>query len=111
MKITIFIFAAISLIMITTVFATDNSNVQYRDLTNKLDVYNYLFIKHFELQNPNCHRQVHESRSPKTMIAMGCELYRLEIDKSSIAIDKIQFTAHYQCGENQFPFTAHCYLK
>lgn len=97
--------------MMNNVLGTENTNVQYRDLTNKLEVYNFLFMKHFELQNPDCHRQVHESRSPKTMIAMGCQLFRLEIDKSTLAIDKIQYKAHYQCGENKFPFTAHCYLK
>jgi hypothetical protein len=91
--------------------ASDNSNIEYRNLTDKTEVYTFLFLKQFDLQNPNCHRQVHESRSPKTMIAMGCELFRLEIDKSSEGNDKVQYKAHYRCGENVFPFTAHCFLK
>jgi hypothetical protein len=93
------------------VSATDNTEVEYRDLIDKNEIYTFLFKKQFSLKNPNCHRQVHESRSPKTMIAMGCKLYRLEIDKSTVGSDKIQFKGHYQCGENHFPFTAHCYLK
>ncbi|MBT7609408.1 MAG: hypothetical protein HN576_06615 [Bacteriovoracaceae bacterium] len=99
------------IISINGLYAADNSNIQYQNLTDKTEVYTFLFLKHFELVNPNCHRQVQESRSPKTMIAMGCQLFRLEIDKSSEGSDKIQYKAHYQCGDNIFPFTAHCYLK
>ena len=94
-----------------TAKATDNSNVQYRELTDKNEIYRFLFLKQFDLKNPDCHRQVHESRSPKTMIAMGCQLFKLEIDKSTAGQDKIQFKGHYKCGENEFPFTAHCFLN
>lgn len=92
-------------------FAGLNENVEYRDLTDPNEVYTFLFLKHFELRDPNCHRQVHESRSPKTMIAMGCQLFRLEIDKSELDEDKIQFKGHYRCNGKIFPFTAHCFLK
>ena len=100
-----------SLLMPFTSFSTTNENVEYRDLTEVNEVYTFLFLKHFELKDPNCHRQVHESRSPRTMIAMGCQLFRLEIEKSSMDQEKVQFKAHYKCGEKIFPFTAHCYLK
>lgn len=101
----------ISLIVPTIIFAAKNANIEYKKIVDKDEVYLFLFSKHKELRDPDCHRSVHTSRSPQTMVAMGCKLYQLEIDKSSLGSDKVEFKAMYQCEESKFPFTAHCYLK
>jgi len=96
--------------------ANDLKLTEMRYLTNKTNVYNFLFQKHFELKNPDCHRQVFESRSPKIMIAMGCRLFKLRYGPSNLDPAKYMFIGTYECrndeaNSKEVEFTAHCNLK
>jgi hypothetical protein len=80
-------------------------------LTTDSEIFYYLFEKHFELVNPNCHRKVFEGRSSSTMIAMGCKLYELEVGPLVEGAERRWYKGMYSCDSGNFPFTAKCMLK
>lgn len=100
----------IALMLITSAFANTTNN-DYQKLTDKMEVFTALFAERNELRDKDCHRQVFESRSPKTMIAMGCSLYQLEIGPLTEGADKRWFRGMYECETGNYPFTAFCFLK
>lgn len=91
--------------------STAFANVEYRDISDKMEVFKFLFKKQHELVNPNCHRKTFDARASKVYVAMGCKIVRIELDKSSQSETMIQVKATYDCGGEQYPFTAHCELK
>lgn len=80
-------------------------------LSDKDEVYKALFLERNELEDKDCHRNVHESRSPRTMIAMGCKLVNLEIGPLDTSKSKRYFKATYECDSGNYPFTAFCFIK
>ncbi len=80
-------------------------------LTDPFQVYKALFAERHELRDKDCHRMVFESRSPRTMIAMGCKLTELEIGPLVEGATHRWFKGTYQCETGDYPFTANCYLK
>lgn len=88
-----------------------SSQIDYLELSDKHAVFKYLFQKHYELLNPDCHRNVFEGRGAKVYVAMGCQIEKLEIQKSQLKETMMQYKATYRCDDENYPFTAHCELK
>ena len=92
-------------------FGAANSHIEYREILDKHQVFKFLFQKHKNLLNPDCHRRVFEARASKVYVAMGCKIIKLELDKSPAKETMVQVKATYDCGGEEYPFTAHCELK
>jgi len=97
----------LALLLFNSVYASE----LLETITDRREIFTFLFQEIHELHNKDCHRRVIEARSPRTMIAMGCSLQSLEIYQLSPEYNSILFKGLYQCPEGEYPFSAFCRLK